>query len=169
MKNDFLEIGKVVNTHALKGEVKVVPWCDDPQIFLGLGHVYIDSKPFDIENAKEHKGSILLKLKGIDSIEQAEELKSKNTVLYVTRAQLGELPKDSYYIKALIVLKVYEEDRFLGTLEDCFSTGSNDVYVVRSDDGRQILLPAIKQVVKNVDIDGGRMDVELMEGMEDDN
>ncbi|MDD3766028.1 MAG: ribosome maturation factor RimM [Eubacteriales bacterium] len=169
MKNGFLEIGKVVNTHALRGELKVVPWCDNPQIFLGLGHVYIDSKPFDIESAKEHKGSILLKLKGVDSIEQAQELKDKNTILYVTRAQLGELPKDTYYIIDLIGLKVYEGDKFLGTIEDCFPTGGNDVYVVRSEDGRRILIPAIKQVVKKVDIENGRMDVELMEGMGDDN
>lgn len=166
MNNDFLELGKIVNTHALKGEVKVTPWCDDSGVFAEIKYVYVNDRPIDIEKAKDYKNSVLLKLKGIDSIEQAELL--KNAVLYAERKQLGELPEDTYYIKDLIGLEVYEGDGFLGILEDCFPTGGNDVYVVKNSEGKQLLLPAIKQVVKKVDLNLRRMEVELLEGMEDE-
>lgn len=163
--NGPLEIGKIVNTHGLKGEVKVTPWCDRPSVFSELDSVIYDGRTIKVENVKFHKNSVILKLSGVESIEAAEKL--KNGILLAKRSQLGQLPEGTYYINDLIGLEVYEGEESLGKIEDCFPTGSNDVYVVRSDEGRQLLIPAIKQVIKNVDIKGRRMDVELLKGLDD--
>ncbi|OQB15765.1 MAG: Ribosome maturation factor RimM [Firmicutes bacterium ADurb.Bin193] len=164
--DELLEIGKLVNTHGLKGEVKVTPWCDDADIFTRLESVTVNGENHSIENVRFHKGSVILKLDRVDSIDDAERLKNK--ILYTERSHLGELNEDTYYIKDLIGLEVYEDGQSLGIIDDCFPTGSNDVYVVKSDSGKQILIPAIKQVIKKVDIKNRRMDVELMEGLRDE-
>lgn len=162
----LLEIGKIVNTHGLKGEVKVTPWCDDVKVFNELDSVLINGNTFGIENVKFVKNSVILRLTGVESIEKAEGM--RNNILCVERSRLGELPQNTFYVKDLIGIEVYTDDTLLGVVDDCFKTGSNDVYVVRSVDGKQILLPAIKQVVKRVDIEGRRMDAELMEGLIDE-
>jgi len=165
--DDKLQLGKIVNTHALKGEVKVTPWCDDADIFSSLDSIDVGGAELEIEAAKPHKNSVLIKFKGIDSVEAAERLRGK--VLCADKALMGPLPDNTYYIADLIGLEVYTGERRLGVLDDCFPTGSNDVYVVRGEDGKQLLLPAIKQVIKRVDIAARRMETELLEGMEDEN
>ena len=163
--SDFIEIGKIINTHGLKGEVKITPWCDGIEVFDYLDEVYIGDKAYGLLSVREHKNSFLAVLDTVDSIEKAEKLKNK--VIKAKTGDMPELEEDTYYIRDLIGLSVYENDRLLGKIYDCFPTGSNDVYAVKSDDGKEILIPAIKQVVKRIDINNGRMEVLLMEGLED--
>ncbi len=169
MKNKTLQVGQIVNTHGLRGEVKVVPWTDYPEVFEDFDHVYTDIKKqkmtLEISNIKYQKANLIVKFKGIDHIDEAEKL--KNQELYVDREQLGE-PEEGYYICDLLgcIVKT-DEGEVLGELVDVFPTGSNDVYTVRREDGKQILLPVIDEVVLSVDIENDEILVHLMEGLVD--
>lgn len=162
-----IEIGKIVNTHGLKGEVKVTPWCDDPSVFNSLDCVFTGNAALKIQSVKFHKNSVILKLEGVDRIEDAEKL--KNSILSVERSSLGQLPQNTYYVDDLIGMEVFAGEQSLGIIDDCFATGSNDVYSVKGSGGKQLLIPAIKQVVKRVDVESRRMDIELIEGLLDEN
>ncbi len=166
MDNKTLEIGKIVSTHGLKGEVKVTPWCDDPQIFARLKTVSGGGRAFDIEGVKFQKNNVILKLSAVDRIEDAETM--RDCVLSIERAALGSLPDDTYYVEDLLGMSVFLHGELLGKITDWFATGGNDVYVVRGEDGKQHLIPAIRQVVKGVDIEGRRMDIALIEGLLDE-
>ncbi len=166
MKNT-LEIGKIVNTHGLRGDVKVMPWCDDPEIFHVLAYVCIDEKEFEIEKSRIHKNMVILKLEGIDRIEDAEQMRNKT--LTVPREELGELPEGTYYICDLLGCTVETEDgRVLGKICDIIKTGSNDVYAVENEDKKQVLIPVIDEVVKKVDLDARHITVRLLKGLIDD-
>lgn len=165
--NNILEIGKIVNTHALRGDVKVQPWCDDPDIFHELEYVYAGNEKFEIVNSRLHKNFVILHLKGIEDINKAETYKNK--VLTVEREMLGELPEGTYYICDLLGLEVKTTDgSVLGKIEDIIKTGSNDVYVVNNGTKKPILLPVIDDVVKEVNIDEGYVVAELIKGLVDD-
>lgn len=164
----YLEIGQIVNTFGIKGFVKVVPFTDDITRFENLNKVFIlyDKQlvEFEIEEVKYNKNTVLLKFKGIEDINCAE--KYKNCYLKIARCDAVKLPKNSYFIVDLIGIKVVtEQNEELGTLVDIFKTGSNDVYVVKDDFGKQILLPAIKSVIKKVDVENRIMIVNLIEGL----
>ena len=119
---------------------------------------------FEIEDVKYQKNQVLLKLKGIDSIEEAE--KYKNDYLKIDRKDAKKLPKDTYFIADLIGLDVYtDSNEYLGKVDDIFPTGSNDVYVVKNDKGKQILLPGISDVIKQIDIENGKIIVTLIKGL----
>lgn len=163
-----LEIGQIVNTFGIKGIVKVVPFTDDITRFDNLKKVYIKTKKgkkeYDIEEVKYHKNMVLLKFKGIENPEDAALL--KNAYLLVDRKDAVPLPKNSYYIVDLLGLEVYtEEGVLLGILEDIYNTGSNDIYVVKDEKGKQILLPAISDVIKNIDIENKKITVHLLNGL----
>ncbi|MGN1311359.1 MAG: ribosome maturation factor RimM [Clostridia bacterium] len=164
----YFEIGQIVNTNGLKGMLKVKPFTDDIKEFEEFGTIYIQKKTelieFKIEAVKYAKQMVLLKLEGIDDINEAE--KYRNLYLKVDRSKMPKLPEDSYYIVDLIDCKVVTiEGENLGKVDDVFSTGSNDVYVVKNELGKQILLPAIGEVIKNVDIPNKKITVKLMEGL----
>lgn len=169
MNENFIEIGKIVNTHGIRGDIKIQPWCDDAEIFYDLNYIYIDQKKYAIENARLHKTSVLLKLKGIDSINSAELFKNK--IATVEREALGELPEGTYYICDLLGLEVKTSDgNVLGIIEDVIKTGSNDVYVLKNADSsnkKPVLIPVIDEVVKEVNIDDGYVIVELLKGLID--
>jgi len=164
-----LEIGQIVNTFGLNGFVKVVPFTDDITRFELLESVYlVDNKhykKYDIEEVKYHKNMVLLKFKNIDDINAAENL--RNLYLEIDRKDAVKLPENSYFIVDLIGLDVVniETKEVLGKIDDVFSTKSNDVYVVKDELGKQILIPAIKSVVKNVDLENGKIEIQLMEGL----
>lgn len=165
MKKD-LEIGQIVNTHGLRGDLKVMPWCDDPEIFDELAYVIIDGAEFDIEKSRMQKNMVLLKLEGIDDINEAE--KYRNKVLTVPREELGDLPEGTYYICDLLGCTVETIDgRNLGKITDVIKTGSNDVYVVEEPGKKQVLIPVIDDVVKSVDIDGKHIVIEPLKGLID--
>lgn len=165
MKNN-LEIGQIVNTHGLRGDLKVMPWCDDPGVFDELAYVVIDDKEYEIQNSRMQKNMVLLKLEGIDHINDAE--KYRNKVLYVPREELGELPEGTYYICDLLGCNVETvEGRELGKICDVIKTGSNDVYVVEDFAKKQVLIPVIDEVIRSVDIDGKKIIIEPLKGLID--
>lgn len=168
--NTMFSIGRIVNTHGVKGELKVMPTTDDPKRFEKLKSVFVERKTmesYEIQSVRYHKDFVLLKLKGIEDMNAAELL--KGSVLKIDRKDSLPLKKDEYYISDLFGLKVFtEEERYLGELIDIIETGSNDVYVVKKEDReKDLLLPAIKQVIKNVDIEEQKMIVHLLEGLEE--
>ena len=166
---EYFEVGKIVNTYGIKGFVKVVPYTDDITRFEKLKNVYIDFKGnlilMTIDEVSYSKGNVLLKFKEAPDINMVE--KYKNSFIKIPRKDAVKLPKDSYFVADLIGLEVYtEEGRLLGKLDDIFKTGSNDVYVVKSEDGKQTLLPAIKDVIKNIDFENKKIIVNLLKGLE---
>ena len=164
----YFEIGQIVNTNGLKGVVKVKPFTDDITEFETFESIYVQKKveliEFKIESVRYAKNMVFLKLKGIDTIEEAETL--RNFYIKVERDTLPELEENSYYIVDLLECEVETvEGENLGKMDDIFNTGSNDVYVVKNEEGKQILLPAIKEVIKEVDIPNKKITVKLMEGL----
>ncbi len=167
---DLLEVGKIVNTHGLRGEVKVVPWTDYPEVFEDIESVYIKKKSeyerLDIAGIKYQKNNLIIRFAQLKDINEAE--KYKNKVLYAEREALGELPEGVYYIADLIGLDVVKEDgEKVGVIADVFNTGSNDIYEVKREGQKNLLLPVIDDVVLNVDIENKRVTVRMMEGLED--
>ena len=164
----YLEVGQIVNTFGIKGQVKVVPFTDDIKRFDELKQIYIQKnnslEPFEIEEVKYHKNMVLLKLKGIDTIEQAEKL--RNYYIKIDRKDAKKLPEGTYFIVDLIGLEVYtDENKLLGILDDIYNTGSSDIYVVKDELGKQILLPAIKDVVKTIDLENRKIIVHIIKGL----
>lgn len=165
---EFLELGQIVNSYGIKGFLKVVAYTDDNTRFSKLKTIYIEKsgklQEYAIEEVKYNKNLVLLKLKGIDTIEQAE--KFKNCYLKINRKDAIELDEDSYFLVDLIGMEVYTESgENLGKLIDVFPTGSNDVYVVKNEEGKQVLLPAIKDVIISVDVQNKKMIVNLIDGL----
>ncbi len=167
MRNTTLQVGEIVNTHGLRGEVKIVPWLDVPEDFERLKTVYADiggtKETFTVASVKYQKANIIVKFREVPDIDAAEKL--KRTVLYVDREQLGE-PEEGYYICDLLGITVITDEGVeLGKIVDVFSTGSNDVYTVKGADGKEVLLPVIDDVVLSVDIDAEICKVHLLEGL----
>ena len=166
MENYFV-IGKIVNTQGIKGDMRVIPTTDDVSRFEELDFVYIDKKgnieKYDVQNIRYHKQFVLLKLKGIDDMTTAETF--KNSEVKITEDMALPLDDDEYYIRDLYSMEVVTDDgEFLGTIEDIIFTGANDVYVVQKEDS-EILIPAIKQCILNVDKENNKMTVKLLEGL----
>ena len=165
---EYIEIGQIVNKNGLKGVVKVNPFTDDISKFEELKYVYIqlksELKKVKIEQVRYNKNQVLLKLEGIDSIEEAE--KYRNFYLKTEKESQEDLGEDTYYIVDLIGIDVYsDKNEYLGKIEDVFPTGSNDVYVVKDNLGKQILIPAIADVVKEVDLKNKKMIINLIPGL----
>lgn len=164
----LMEIGQIVNTYGIKGFLKVVPYTDDITRFENLKSIYIEIKNslkiFNIEEVKYSKNLVLLKLKEIDDINTAETY--KNCYIKIDRKDAVKLPEDSYFIVDLIGIKVFtDNNEELGNIVDVYPTGANDIYVVKDELGKQVLLPAIGEVIKNVDIENKKMIVHLIEGL----
>ena len=161
----YLEIGQIVNTNGLKGFLKVKPLTDDITRFEKLKTIYIQKAKeligFKIQEVKYNKQSVLLKLEGIDDITEAE--KYKNFYIKISKENAVELEKNSYFIVDIIGCQVYtDENEYLGNVVDVFQTGSNDVYTLKNSEGKEILIPAIKEVIKNVDIKNKKIVSELI-------
>ena len=163
-----LEVGQIVNTFGIKGFVKIYPYVDDIKRFDKLKNVYVISKKeeklLEIEEVKYQKNMILAKFKGIDNVETAEKL--RQSYVEIDRKDAIPLKEGQYFIVDLLGLEVYSDDgRLLGKLNDIFNTGSNDIYEVKDELGKQILLPGIPEVIKEVDLDNGKIIVHLIEGL----
>ena len=166
--NNILQVGAVTSTHGLAGEVKVFPTTDDPKRFKKLKQVLLDTGkdmlPLGVEHVKFFKNMVILKFKGYDRNEDIMGFKGKN--LYVAGANAVRLKKDEYFIADLIGMKVYTEDEaYLGELTEVITTGANDVYTVRMENGKDVLIPAIGQCILNVDVEHETMQVHLLEGL----
>ena len=165
-----LQVGVISSTHGVRGEVKVFPTTDDVKRFKRLKEVILDTGKeelvLEIESVKFFKQFVILKFKGFDNINDIEKYKTKS--LYVTRANAVRLRKDEYFIADLQGLTVIDEaEQVIGTLRDVMETGANDVYIVDMTDGREVLIPAIKECILNVDIEGGKIQIHIMDGLLD--
>ena len=168
---DYLQVGKIVNTHGVKGEVKLLPLTDDISRFDDLERVFVESDGtmtrYDIQSVKYFKGMVIIKLAGIDDPETAAAL--KGCFALVDRENAVKLPEDTYFICDIIGCSVYDENgAYLGQVREVLQTGSNDVYEVRDETGREVLLPALKSVVRKVQPDLRRIDVVIPKGLLDD-
>lgn len=164
------QVGIITSTHGLKGEVKVYPTTDESARFRRLKEVILDTGRedlvFEIEHVKFFKQYVILKFKGLDSIEDVEKYRQKS--LYVTRQNAVRLKRDEYFVADLIGLRVMDEDgKPAGVLKDVLSTGANDVYVIEMEQGKELLLPAIKQCVLDVDVEAGCMKIHILDGLLD--
>jgi 16S rRNA processing protein RimM len=167
---ELLQVGAITSTHGVRGEVKVFPTTDDPKRFKKLKQVLLDTGKeqltLEITQVKFFKNLVILKFKDYDSMNDVE--KWKGMPLYVTRAQAVKCEKDEYFIADLIGLSVVsQEGETLGELADVLQTGANDVYVVHREGKADLLLPAIKDCIKNIDIPARQMTVYVLPGLQD--
>lgn len=161
---ELIEVGQIVNTHGIRGEIKINPWTDDIEDLLDLDIFYDkDGSALKVENSKVHKNVLIVKFKEISTMNDAEKLKGKTIF-----TEKVPLPEGRYYIKDLIGIKVFEEDSLLGVLTDVFNTGANDIYEVRTNDKKHIYLPVIEGVIGDVDLENKKMYVKIPDGLLDD-
>lgn len=167
---DYFNIGKIVNTHGVRGAVKIIPLTDDPKRFELLEYVYVDNKKkiekYTINNIKYFKNMIIIQFDEIKDMDQGEAL--KQSIIKIPRELALPLEENEYFVDDLEGIKVStEEGKYLGEITDIIFTGSNDVYVVKGEDKKEILIPALKQCIKKVNMDDKTMIVSLMKGLID--
>lgn len=167
-KKHYLEAGEIVGTHGVRGEVRVRPECDSPQVLAELRTLYFDEGRRAVRvRARAHKSIVLMKLDGVDTVKQAAALRGQ--MLYLDRKDL-KLEPGRHFICDLIGLTVVDDDTgtVYGECTDVSHTGSNDVYHLRTPEGKEVLIPAIPSVVRRVDVDGGEIRIFPMLGLFDD-
>lgn len=167
---DRLKVGVVTSVHGIKGEVKVFPTTDDSRRFKKLKQVYLDTGKellsLEIEGVKFFKQMVILKFKGYENPDDVIKFRQKE--LWIDRKDAVRLSKDEYFIADLIDMEVCDEEgKLIGTLKDVISTGANDVYAVETPEGKEVLFPAIRQCVLDVDTEARKMTVHVMEGLLD--
>ena len=167
-----LKVGKIVNTHSLKGEVKVISSTDfeeqrfekGTELLITRGNQVV--KEVTVESYRTHKNNLLVKFVGIDSIEEAEKL--KNLQIKIDSENIGELEENEYYFHEIIGCEVFDENgKSLGEISEILTPGANDVWVIKSQNGKEILIPYIGDVVKKIDVENKKIDIEVMEGLID--
>ncbi|MFG6367401.1 MAG: ribosome maturation factor RimM [Lachnospiraceae bacterium] len=167
---DLLQVGVITQPHGVRGEVKVFPTTNDVKRFKKLKEVVLDTGKeritLEIEGVKFFKQFVILKFKGFDNINEVEKYRGKS--LLVTRENAVKLGRNEYFIADLIDMAVYDEyEQYLGVLTNVIETGANDVYEVKFEDGREVLFPAIKQCILDVDMESRKMKVHIMDGLLD--
>lgn len=166
MTKELIDVAQIINTHGLRGEIKILPRTDHNEFFEEISGVYLeDSTYLKITGVKYHKNMVILKLKGINTVEEAEALRQK--ILYVPKSVFNDLPEGTYLIADIIGLEVLEGDVSYGKITDVFPTGSNDVYVVEKENQKPLLIPALKNVIEDININEGYMKVKLPKGLID--
>jgi 16S rRNA processing protein RimM len=163
-----LRVGIISSTHGIRGEVKVFPTTDDPNRFSELKHLFLDTGkellPLEVEGIKFFKKMVILKFKGFDEIEKIEKYKGKD--LLIDRENAVKLEENEYFIFDLIDSEVYtDEGEKLGILTEILTTNANDVYIVKTADGSEILIPSIKECILDVDVDNKKIKVHLLDGL----
>ena len=168
MKKEFIEAGKIVGTHGVRGMVRIQPWADSADFLSRFKTLYLDGgrTPLKINRIQPHGNIAIAEIDGIDSIEKAETLRNK--VLYISRSD-ADIPKDRYFVSELIGCAVFDSEtgEEYGKISDVSSTGANDVWHITKN-GNEYLLPAINDVVKRVDIDEEKIEIFPMKGIFDD-
>lgn len=170
MEDDLLRVGVITSTHGIKGEVKVFPTTDDPSRYRQLKQVFLDNGgtllSLEIQGVKFFKKFVIVKFRGIDDINEVEKYKGKD--LMILREDAVELEEGEYFISDLIGLKVMtDQGELLGELQDVIQTGANDVYEVRMEDGKEVLLPAIADCILDISLEKGTVLVHLLDGLLD--
>ena len=169
MLQKFLEVGQVVGTHGIAGEMRVQPWCDSPDFLTKFKTLYLDKNGENyvkVQSVRVHKNIALLKLPDVTSIEQAEKMRGK--VLFIKRED-AKLSKDNWFVQELLDCEVFDADsgEKLGVLCDVSKTGANDVWHIKNN-GREYLVPSIKDVVVSVDVEVGKIEIRPIKGIFDD-
>lgn len=169
MLKEYLEVGKIVSTHGLRGELRVEPWCDSGDFLCEFKKLYFDkgNEELKVKSSKVHKNIVILKLVGIDSIEQAEKLRGK--IIYINRKN-ANLSEGEYFIQDIIGLKVYDKNtnKYYGKITEVLKTGANDVYQITDENNKNYLIPVIKDVVCDIDINNDKVTICPLEGIFDD-
>lgn len=161
MKLQFLEAGEIVTTHGVRGEVKVLPWADSPEFLLDFKRVMIGTKEYKVEQCRVQKSCNLVKLSGVNDMEQAQLLRGKTVKVYREDA-----PEGLIFAAELIGMEVYCQDRYIGCVSDVLDYPGNKVYVVKGE--YEYMIPAVKQFILSTDMEQNRMQVSLIEGMRTD-
>ncbi len=163
MKKRYLEAGKIVNTHGVRGELKIQPWADGPEFLKGFRKLYVDGKPFEVISAKVHKGCVIAAFAGIDSIDSANLLRNK--IVFIDRED-AKLPKGAYFLQDLMGLTVIDDDtgKTVGELTDIMDMPASNIYVIKGENG-EILVPAVPEFIKTVDTEDGFIRIRFIEGM----
>lgn len=168
MKKQFLEAGKIVNTHGIKGEVKIMPYCDSPELFCEFDRFFMgrDFNEINVERSRVQKNMVIAKLEGVNTPEDAEKLRNK--MLYMHRDDL-ELDEDTFFIQDLIGMAVKNADngRVYGVIDDVLQTGANDVYSIKGEN-KTYLIPAIADVIAETDLENDIMLIHELEGLFDE-
>ena len=160
-KNQYLEIGQIVNTHGIRGEVRIQPWADSPEFLLRFKTFYIDGAPVRVRAARVHKGCVIALFDGVEDVNAAMGLKNKTLCIYRADARL---PKGSFFLADILGARVVAEDGAeIGTLADTLDLPGQRVYVVRGE--REHLIPAVPEFILHTDADAGVITVRLIEGM----
>ena len=163
----FLQVGVISSTHGIRGEVKVFPTTDDPMRFKNLKKVFLDTGrerlELEVQSVRFFKQFAIVKFKGIDNINDIEKYKGKG--IFVPREDAVPLDEDEYYIADLIGMEVFTEDGHFGVVKDVMETGANEVYIVESDEHGEVLIPAIRQCVLDVNVEEKKMKIRLMDGL----
>ena len=165
---DFLKVGVITTTHGVRGEVKVYPTTDEPERFLELDHVLLDTgkefRDLEIKNVRFFKNLVILKFKGLDNINDIEKYKGHD--LWIPREEGQELDEDEYYIADLLGLRVILDDGTeFGTLKNVMETGANDVYIIDTNAHGEVLVPAIRECIQDIDLEKNTMTIHLMKGL----
>lgn len=171
MIKEFLELGQIVGTHGVRGEMRLNPWCDSPEFAAKFKTVYFDEKgtqPVKVVSCRPHGNVALIRLTGVNSANDAEKM--RNTVLYIRRGD-AHLPHGTWFISELIGCEVYDADdrtHVYGTLSEVMQTGANDVWAVKENNGREYLVPAVKSVVIETDVEQNSVYIRPLKGIFDD-
>lgn len=165
-KSEKILIGKIVNAVGLKGEVKVYNYSDSPEIYEETPEIYVDDVLMEVRSVRMQKNMVILGLVGIDDRTAAE--KAKGSELFVTEADLPELPEGEYYVRDLIGMEaVLEDGSHLGTLTDVIQNTAQDIFEIETDEGKQVLVPRVPAFVLDIDPESRRVTLRLIEGMLD--
>lgn len=160
---ELIEIGKIVGTHGIKGEIKLTPWTDDIYDLLDLAEFYLkDGTPLHVEMSRVHKNALIIKFREFKDMNEAEAQRGK--ILFTEKLPL---PEGRYYIQDLIGLDAVTENEVFGMLSDVFNTGANDIYEIKTKDGKTLYLPVIDGVIDRVDLENKKIFVTIPEGLED--
>ncbi|MBC8567257.1 16S rRNA processing protein RimM [Mogibacterium sp. NSJ-24] len=163
---DKIKIGKIVNTVGLKGEVKVYNYSDRSEIYENTSHIYVENDLTAVESVRVQKNMVILKLEGISDRDRAEALRGRE--LYVTEEDLPELPQGQYYVRDIIGMAVREENgTFLGEVTDVIQNTAQDIFEVKKQGGKKVLIPKVDEFVLNIDIEKKEILVRLIDGLMD--
>lgn len=160
MKEKYLEAGEIVNTHGIRGEIKVMPWCDGPEFLKAFKTFYIDGKAYKVSEARVHKGMLLCKLEGVDDVSAAQTYRGKIVKIDRDSAKIAE---GRVFISDLIGLPVFADGKEIGNLKDVYTGPANDVYIVKGE--KEYMIPAVSEFLEDVNVDEGYIRVKLLEGM----
>ena len=157
----FLPAGEIVNTHGIRGEVRVLPWADSPEFLLTFKNLYIDGEKLPVQSSRVQKTCVLVKFKGVDTVETAAALRGKT--VEIARRDV-KLDKGTFFVADLVGLSVCDQNgETIGTVTEVLSMPKNDVYVVKGEG--EYMIPAVKEYVKTIDVEAGKMEVFIIEGM----